>query len=136
MPLLKWTPKMSVGVGVLDEDHKRLVGMINDLYDAMQAGHGKEALCRTLDDLVRYTQMHFAREEKYFADTGYPATAAHKREHDTLTGQVLDVQKNYAAGASAALSIDVLRFLKDWLLNHIQISDQKYRPHLNATGIV
>ena len=52
------------------------------------------------------------------------------------TQQVLDVQQKYSSGASAALSIDVLRFLKSWLINHIQGSDQKYRPHLNAKGIV
>jgi hemerythrin len=136
MPLMTWTAKLSVGVGVLDEDHKRLVAMVNELYDSMQAGHGKETLGRILNDLVEYTKVHFAREEKFFAQTAYPASAAHKQEHDTLTQQVLDVQQKYSSGASAALSIDVLRFLKSWLINHIQGSDQKYRPHLNAKGIV
>ena len=136
MPLMTWTEKLSVGVGVLDEDHKRLVAMVNELYDSMQAGHGKETLGRILHDLVEYTTVHFAREEKFFAQTGYSAAAAHKQEHDTLTQQVLDVQHKYMAGASAALSIDVLRFLKSWLINHIQGSDQKYRPHLNGKGIV
>lgn len=136
MPLMTWTEKLSVGVGVLDDDHKRLVAMVNELYDAMQAGHGKETLGRILNDLVHYTKVHFAREEKFFAETSYPAIAVHKQEHDALTQQVLDVQQKYMAGASAALSIDVLRFLKTWLVNHIQGSDQKYRPHLNAKGIV
>jgi hemerythrin len=135
MTLMTWTEKLSVGVHVLDDDHKRLVAMVNELYDAMQAGHGKESLGATLNNLVEYTKGHFAREEKFFAETGYPAAAAHKQEHDTLTGQVLDVQRKFAAGASAALSIDVLRFLRSWLINHIQGSDQKYRPHLNAKGI-
>jgi hemerythrin len=136
MPLMTWTEKLSVGVGVLDEDHKRLVAMVNELYDSMQAGHGKETLGRILNDLVQYTKVHFDREEKFFAQTGYPASAAHKQEHDALTQQVLEVQQKYMSGASAALSIDVLRFLKNWLINHIQGSDQKYRPHLNAKGIV
>ena len=135
MPLMTWTDKLSVGVGVLDEDHKRLVGMVNALYDAMQAGHGKVSLGRILDELVQYTKVHFAREEKLFAQTVYPAAAAHKWEHDALTSQVLDVQQKYATGATAALSIDVLHFLKKWLLNHIQGTDQKYRPHLNGKGI-
>jgi hemerythrin len=135
MPLMAWTEKLSVGVGVLDADHKRLVAMVNDLYDAVQAGHGKETLGRILNELVEYTKGHFAREEKFFAQTVYPAAAAHKQEHDALTRQVLDVQQKYATGASATLSIDVLHFLKNWLINHIQGSDQKYRPHLNAKGI-
>jgi hemerythrin len=135
MPLMNWTEKLSVGVAVIDDDHRKLVGMINELYDAMQAGHGKNTLGRILDDLVQYTKFHFAREEKFFAQTGYPAAVPHKQEHDALTRQVLDVQQKYAAGASATLSLDVLHFLKDWLIKHIQGSDQKYRPHLNAKGV-
>lgn len=135
MPLMAWTDKLSVGVGVLDDDHKRLVGLVNELYDAMQSGRGRDVLGRILNELIKYTQMHFAREEKFFAQTGYAAARGHKQEHDTLTGQVLDVQRRYAAGPSAALSLDVLQFLKNWLINHIQGSDQKYRTHLNASGI-
>lgn len=135
MPLMTWTDKLSVGVAALDDDHKKLVSMVNELYDAMQAGHGRESLGRILDGLIQYTKMHFAREEKFFAQTGYPAAAPHKQEHEALTRQVLDVQKKYAGGAVATLSLDVMHFLKNWLVNHIQGSDQKYRPHLNEKGI-
>ena len=135
MPLMTWTDKLSVGVGVIDEDHKKLVGMLNELYDAMQAGQGKDSLGRILNGLVQYTKFHFAREEKFFAQTGYPAAVPHKQEHDALTRQVIDVQQKYAAGATATLSLDVMQFLRNWLVNHIQGSDQKYRPHLNAKGI-
>ncbi len=135
MPLMNWTDKLSVGVAVIDEDHKKLVAMVNALYEAMQGGHGKDSLGGILDGLVQYTRFHFAREEKFFAQTGYPAAIPHKQEHDALTRQVLDVQQKYAAGASATLSLDVLQFLKNWLINHIQGSDQKYQAHLNAKGI-
>jgi hemerythrin len=135
MPLLAWTDKLSVGVNVLDEDHKRLVAMVNQLYDAMQAGHGKDSLSPILDGLIQYTKMHFAREEKFFAQTSYPAAVAHKQEHDKLTHQVQDIQGKYASGATTALSLEVMQFLKNWLVQHIQGSDQKYRPHLNAKGI-
>jgi hemerythrin len=135
MTLMTWTEKLSVGVGVLDEDHKKLVAMVNELYDAMQAGHGKDKLGRILDGLVQYTKFHFAREEKFFAETGYPASAPHKQQHEALTKQVLEVQKKYAAGATATLSVDVMQFLKNWLITHIQGSDQKYREHLNGKGI-
>ena len=135
MPLMTWTEKMSVGVRVLDDDHKNLVAMVNELYDSMQAGHSREALGGILDRLVSYTKMHFSREETFFAQTKYPAADGHKQEHADLTKQVLEVQRKYAAGTNAALSIDVLQFLKNWLVRHIQGSDQKYRPHLNAGGV-
>jgi hemerythrin len=85
--------------------------------------------------LVKYTKFHFAREEKFLPETGYPAAGPHKQQHEALTRQVLDVQKKYNAGATATLSVDVMQFLKNWLISHIQGSDQSYRPHLNAKGI-
>ncbi len=135
MPLMTWTESMSVGIKVLDDDHKKLVGMLNELHAGLKVGHGKEALGTVLDGLVSYTQIHFKREEQYFAATGYADGAAHKQEHDNLTKQVLDVQAKYKSGAVSSLSIEVMDFLKDWLTVHIQGSDQKYRPHLNAKGI-
>jgi hemerythrin len=135
MPLMTWTEKLSVGVAVLDEDHKKLVGMVNELYDAMQAGHGKDKLGAILNGLVQYTKLHFGREEKFFTQTGYADAVAHKQQHEALTKQVLDVQQKYTAGAVGTLSVDVMHFLRDWLVKHIQGSDQKYRPHLNAKGI-
>jgi hemerythrin len=135
MPLMMWNDRLSVGVKVLDDDHKKLVGMINQLFDAIQSGHGKDSLGKILDGLIDYTKVHFAREEQFFVQTGYGASAAHKKEHDDLTRQVLDVQKKYNAGVTGTLSLEVMNFLKNWLLTHIQGSDQKYGPHLNGKGI-
>ena len=135
MPLMEWNPKLSVGVDLLDKDHQKLVKMINDLYEAMKAGHGKESLGPILNGLVDYTKIHFAHEEKFFDQTKYPAAAAHKREHDALTKQVLAVQTKFNSGETGTLSLEVMNFLRDWLVNHIQGSDKKYSPHLNGAGI-
>lgn len=135
MPLMEWNPKLSVGIDLLDKDHQKLVKLINDLYEAMKAGHGKESLGPILNGLVDYTKIHFAHEEKFFAETKYPDTAAHKREHDALTKQVLAVQAKYNNGETGTLSLEVMNFLRDWLVNHIQGSDKKYTSHLNGAGI-
>jgi len=135
MPLMQWNEKMSVGIDSIDAEHKKLVGMLNDLYDGMQSGRGKEALGKVLDNLIAYTAAHFKNEEKHFVQTGYPASAAHKKEHDDLTKQVLDVQAKYKAGAAGTLSLEVLSFLKNWLVTHIQGSDKAYGPHLKSKGV-
>jgi len=135
MPLMSWNPRMSVGVAVLDADHQKLVGMVNELYDGVQSGHGKESLGTILDRLIDYTKVHFAREEKFFAQTNYPDSVAHKKQHDDLCRQVLDVRQKYKTGATSTLSLEVMNFLKNWLINHIQGEDKKYGPHLNGKGI-
>jgi len=124
MPLMTWNERLAVGVKVLDDDHKKLVGMVNQLYDAIQTGHGKDSLGKILDGLIDYTKVHFAREEQFFAQTGYGASVAHKKEHDDLARQVLDVQAKYKAGVNGTLSLEVMNFLKNWLVTHIQGSDQ------------
>jgi len=63
MPLMEWNERLSVGVASIDAEHKRLVGMLNELYDAMQARHSQEALGKVLDGLINYTASHFKHEE-------------------------------------------------------------------------
>jgi hemerythrin len=135
MPLVTWNDNLSVGVKVLDDDHKRLVGMINELHDGIMLGRARDVLGSVLDGLVKYTETHFAREEHFFAQTGYRGRAAHKREHQNLTKRVKDLQAHYSSGEPLALSLETIDFLKTWLVTHIQGSDKKYGPHLNAKGI-
>jgi hemerythrin len=92
-------------------------------------------LGKTLDGLIDYTKSHFAREEQYMLKCGYPDLATHKKEHEDLAKQVLDVQKKYHGGSTATLSMEVMNFLKNWLIKHIQGTDKKYTPFMLAKGI-
>jgi len=135
MPLTSWSDKLSVGVVVLDNDHKKLIAMVNNLFDGIQAGKGKEVVGKILDGLIAYTAEHFKREEAFFAQAGYPDAKAHKAQHEDLVKQVLAVQAKFKNGASPTLSLEVMNFLKNWLTTHIQETDQKYGPFLNSKGI-
>jgi len=135
MALMTWSDRLSVGVKVLDEDHKKLVAMVNELYEAIMQGKGKQKLGEVLTKLIQYTVEHFRREEQLFARTGYANAEKHHAEHRKLTEEVLKVQKTFEADASATISMDVLNFLRHWLIDHIQGEDQKYSAHLNSHGI-
>lgn len=135
MPLITWNDTLSVGVASIDAEHQELVGLLNAFYEAMQAKDGVGVLGNTLDALIEYTKFHFANEERLFAKTGYPDAVAHKKEHDKLAQQVLEVQARYKAGQTDALSLEVVDFLKRWLVNHIQGTDKRYRPHLVSHGV-
>jgi hemerythrin len=131
---MEWTERLSVGVTRFDDEHKKLVSLINALFDAVQAGQGREALGNTLDELITYTKTHFVNEESTLKRLGYPDLEAHHKEHEALTRQVIDIQHKYHAGASAMLSMEVMAFLKNWLVRHIQGTDQKYGRFLNDAG--
>lgn len=132
MSMMEWNDKLSVGVEAIDADHKHLVALVNELHDAVKAAHGKEALGKVLDGLIAYTKSHFGREEAEMAKFKYPKAPDHIREHVNLTKQVLDVQAKYKAGKTAVLSMEVLAFLRDWLIKHISASDKALGDFLKA----
>jgi hemerythrin len=133
MALLAWNDSYSVKVKEIDDQHRKLIDMINELHDAMKVGKGKEVIGKVLTALTDYTRRHFSAEENLMKLHGYPAYEEHKKSHNQLVVQVADIQKKYSDGG--VLSQEVLAFLKDWLINHIKGMDQKYGPHLNAKGL-
>ncbi|MCI5134359.1 MAG: hemerythrin [Candidatus Electrothrix sp. AW2] len=134
MSLIRWNDNFSVNVTMIDHDHKKLVAMINELTDAMKAGHGKDVLGKILDELIQYTATHFQREEKYFQQIKYPDAVAHKREHSDFVKKVTEFKKEFDAGR-VTVSVNILQFLSKWLQHHIRVSDQKYSKFFNKNGI-
>jgi hemerythrin len=135
MALVAWNDKLSVGVRSIDDQHKKLVTLLNQLHEGMIAGRGKEVVGPVLTGLIDYTATHFKYEEDLFARTGYADSAAHKKEHADLVQRVLEIQRTYNDKGPSVLTIQVMNFLKDWLTAHILGSDQKYAPHFKAKGI-
>lgn len=132
--LFPWSDTYSVRIGVIDMQHKNLVNIVNELHQAMGAGQGKDKLGQVLANLIKYTQTHFATEEKFMESRGYPDYAQHKCEHDRLTATVVEFQRKFQRN-EVALTVDIMGFLKDWLVKHIQGCDKKYVPFLNAQGV-
>jgi hemerythrin len=78
MALVEWKQEYSVGIVQIDEQHKKLAGLINIMHDSIKSGHGKEAIGDVLNELIAYTQYHFSTEEKYFDMYAYPDSEEHK----------------------------------------------------------
>jgi hemerythrin len=134
MALITWNNDLSVNIKEFDEEHKKLISMINDLHSAMGSGKGKETIGPVLSRLVDYTKTHFAAEEKLMLKHGYPGYVSHKALHDDLTKQVVDLQKKLQEG-KMLVTVQVMNFLRDWLSNHIQNTDKKYGPFFIGKGI-
>lgn len=134
MSLFAWSEKYSVNVAEIDDQHKKLIGMVNQLHDAMRQGKGKDALGPILKDLIAYTRTHFAAEERIMRDNGYPEYEVHKTKHDHMTAKVADIYKEYLAG-KANITFEVMDFLEKWLDKHIMGTDKQYTPFLNGKGI-
>lgn len=134
MALVTWSDKYSMNIKEIDGQHQQLVKMINELHDAMLQAKSKEVTLDIIAKMAEYTQYHFSTEEKYMKQFGYPQYAAHKKEHEKFIEQVGNFKKDYENG-KAGLSYELMNFLKDWLVNHIESSDKKYVPFFNAKGL-
>ena len=134
MPFMEWSASISVNVVKFDDQHKRLVAMINALYDEIQAGQGAEVLAMVQQSLMEYTATHFGEEEKMLMVKGYPDLTAHKAEHLKFVQKLLELRSEFASG-DANVARELLGFLRNWLLHHIQVENKKYSAFLNSKGV-
>jgi len=133
--VFEWNESLSVGVAAMDNQHKRLYALMNELFMAMSQGKGQDILERVVGELVNYARTHFAAEERLLAAHGYPGLAAQKASHEDFTNRVAQTAANLKQGR-AVMTVSVSSFLRDWLTRHIQGSDKQYGPFLNAKGVV
>ena len=135
MALLNWNDNLSVKIPSIDEQHKVLINMINSLQDAMSSGDSRAVLGDIFDGLLKYTDQHFTYEETLFAEHSYPEIEEHKKEHAAFVGKVTDLHKQFTGSSNFMIGVDVMKFLTDWLVNHIQGVDAKYSDHLISKGV-
>jgi hemerythrin len=135
MALLEWDEKMSVGVKAMDDDHKALVGLLNEMSEALDSEQERKVLGAVLERMIQYTKDHLAREERLLAEHGYPDCTEHHKGHDLMIATALQAQASFRVGRSEMLSDEMLQFLKNWLESHIMGTDKEYGPFLNSKGI-
>ncbi len=132
--LITWSDALSVSDPDIDQQHQKLVRMINDLHDAMRKGQTESVMTNLFNRLLGYTAEHFSYEEQRMAACNYPNLSAHKARHADLVQQATALQEKFASG-NQHLNMKVMRFLKDWITNHIQKSDKDYMPYLQAQRV-
>ncbi|MDE2133410.1 MAG: hemerythrin family protein [Alphaproteobacteria bacterium] len=132
---LAWSDAFSVGVAQFDEEHKQLIALINELHDSARAGTTGESLGRIFDALIEHAGVHFAHEERFFDEVGFPRAALHKAMHEHLTKRLLGFRNEVGRKDSALLAEELLQFLGMALTHHIQGEDKKYGAYLNTKGI-
>ncbi|WP_461255741.1 bacteriohemerythrin [Treponema sp. R80B11-R83G3] len=128
--LVTWDDSYSVGFEHIDNQHKELVKMVNELYTACKMGALKEDIVylHTVSKALEYARVHFSDEEKYMGIASYPELNEHKKQHEEFVVEIKKSVKLFEIGETAP--IELANFLKNWLLNHIAISDKKYAPYL------
>lgn len=123
---ITWKSYYTVNDPELDAEHKQIIECINELYTALQDPSQGVVTKKVLDTLVQYTQAHFGNEEKRLKEVEFPNFAAHKALHDDMRQRTLGLRSHL----TLVTARDVLVFLKDWWLDHIQGEDKQYATYM------
>ena len=136
MEKIEWDQSLSIGIRLIDEQHKALIKRLNDVSVAIEANVGDREISTTLAFLTEYADYHFSAEEKHMAEHDYPGLEAQKMKHkefmDTLSNLDQDFEEE---GSTRGLSDAINNFLFNWLTHHIQGLDQQFGNFLTEKGI-
>ncbi|WP_295444493.1 bacteriohemerythrin [uncultured Thiodictyon sp.] len=121
-----WDPSLSVGIDVIDSQHRRIVDYINELAVARNE-RDKEEVTQVLMNLVDYTNTHFAFEEELMKNAGYPLSDSHKKVHEAFISNIKKFVQQHEEGRDVTSKL--MSTLQIWLTNHIKRDDKDYAPY-------
>lgn len=133
MAVIDWKAVYETGIIALDNEHKGLVREINRLYEAVRDKRGDKITAEILSMLETYTNDHFQHEERLMSDYHYPGLDEHKRKHKELIDTVREMKLRTTIN-SQGLAVELLHFLREWLMEHILTVDKEYRVFLESRG--
>lgn len=131
---IEWNDSYSVGVKIVDEQHKTILRLINRLSKAISAHNGQAVLGEVLDELKSYTITHFETEENLMKEMSFSGYSAHKAEHEDLIAQVDNLLERFNSNVKV-LNVEVLGFLVLCLENHIAVTDKDLCHSVNMVSI-
>jgi len=134
MALINWNDNLSVNIAEIDQQHKELIAIINELGDALKSGKGIDISANIVNRLAKYALIHFKAEEALLAKFGYTEMEDHKKEHAAFVRKVVDFRGGLENG-KPVLPMEIMVYLSEWMKNHILVVDKKYSQFLNDKGV-
>lgn len=132
---LTWQSIYSVNVKELDEQHQKIFTLINNLFEVRQ-NCAPEKIALIIKELKDYGSYHLSTEEKYFEQFNYPDRELHTIQHDNYRKRVIEFESKISPYCDINNIKELVGFLKNWWLNHIQNTDQQYSTFFNSKGLI
>ena len=133
MTVFKWFDSFNTGINQFDEQHKKIIDLINTSYESVRQKKEKEISLQVIEDLLSYTLYHFENEERWMKLHEYPDQEQHVAEHASLKNSVEQFRKGFDTDFEKNQR-ELYHFLRDWLTNHIKVSDKKLGDYLLNEG--
>ncbi len=132
--LIVWDNYYSVGFDLIDNQHKKLIDMINELYTSFIFGEAQTKAAGIINEMVNYTDYHFKTEEKFFDKYKYPETEQHKEIHQSFVDKAIELKHGLESG-QMTVTYDIMNFLRQWLIDHILKEDKKMASFFSENNI-
>jgi len=130
--IIGWSDDFALDLPEIDAQHQVLFGLFGELWNAIVARSGRADMLRLIADLDDYAVQHFKEEEAFMAATGFPRLAGHRMAHETFVRRIA-AERAAVEGGAPNLSLDLLRFLRDWLVEHIMVADREYARYYSES---
>ncbi len=134
MDIINWKNEFSVGVKEMDEQHKKLLGMINRLIAEQHTLTDPKTIAELLTEMTDYAQVHFRAEEYLMAEYGYDQKKQQELQHQAFIDKTISFYSASDMGPNV-LSVALLDYLGSWLVGHILKEDMKYKEFFNSKGL-
>lgn len=131
--LLQWSENLKIGIREIDEQHKALIAMVNELHQAIVARNAKDTARQILDRLADYPRTYFCDEEGLMQRSGYSALDSHRQQHEDLIRRVGELRDQFDTGNSK-ITFELMFILKTWLARHVNESDRRFGAYLMAAA--
>jgi methyl-accepting chemotaxis protein/hemerythrin len=132
--LIKWSKELSVDLNEIDDQHKKLLDILNSLFNSMQSGSSSGIIKNLIKELYDYAKYHFDNEEKYFDKFSYEEKESHIKLHEEFKSKINELDKKIDSGNNS-VSSELLNYLINWITGHINVIDKKYVPLFKENGI-
>lgn len=132
--LIPWHEDYGLGLDLIDDQHRRLFVLMNQVWEAILpfADAGIETVSRLIRELESFARDHFAEEEEFMRDTSYPRLESHQKAHEAFLARIHAEKEALQEGTR--VSLDLLLFLRDWLISHVLVADRDYAGHAGYIG--
>jgi len=122
MSCAEWNQELLTGEAAIDAQHRELFALLQQLGDAITAGHGDEIVGRILEELIGYAAVHFQDEEALMARVGYPGITHQRAAHEAFAADATRMMNEWVAGTGVA-SEDLYEYLYTWVAQHVETMD-------------
>ena len=132
--MIRWNKEYNINISIIDVDHKRFVDIVNKAIIAKQGGKSPEEIQEILNEMIQHAKTHFKTEETYMKEFNYPEYQYHIEEHRDFSLRI-NAYLDRVINGDCNIANEILEYLKQWLINHIQGTDKKYLQCFIKNGL-